>query len=128
MPFTLELPLGGASGPVIRDHDGAPVVSVAKYGVWWPLGGLADSGQENALFMLGVLNGEAPDLPVGATPGPWWIEPARGARPDTGEPHFLIFASSPTGQTALACVQGGLVLDEQVVDAANCYAAADPCF
>ena len=128
-------PAGRGLRQLLESVRGESFVLVVKDDVWWPLGNAVDGMHVNASFMLAVLQfhsgaylGDAPELPAGATPGPWWIETANGnGEAAIAEPPVAIVAMSPVGKETLAYVHGR-VLAELIVDTANRFAPTDPCF
>ena len=128
-------PAGRGLRQLLESTGGESFVLVVKDDVWWPLGRAVDGMHDNASFMLAVLQfhsafciGDAPELPAGATPGPWWIENGDGnGEAAIPEPHVAIVAMSPVGKETLAYVHGR-VLADLIVDTANRFAPTDPCF
>jgi hypothetical protein len=139
----VSLPIGalaiGVAGhglqQLLEAASGEPVALVVKDDVWWPLGRAGHAMHDNASFIGAVLafhfgfrTGDVPDLPAGATPGPWWIENTDGyGEAAIVEPLVAIMAMSQLGKETLAYVRGR-ALAERIVDAANRSAPDDPCF
>jgi len=128
-------PAGHGLLHLVEPAGGEPVILIVKDDVSWPLGRAVDAVHDNASFMLAVLGshsgictGDAPELPAGATPGPWWIETTDGnGETAIAEPPVAIVAMSPIGKETLAYVRSRGLAD-LIVDAANRFVPADPCF